>query len=341
MAQFGSDNHAPIHPEILAAINSENIGMSPSYGMDTSSTRLTQFLQSELGTQCQVFSVFTGTAANVLCFSHLKSFESIAVCDGSHIWLDECGAPEKFLGCKLWPLPNHNGLLALNDLQKLITRRGDQHYSQLKAVSLTLPSELGTLYTKSDLQQLSHFCKEHSLFLHIDGTRLYNALHSYGWTLPEFVKLVQPDAISLGGSKNGFLIGELILCFNNELAQVLKYTRKQMGQLPSKSRFIAAPFLHYLSSGLAERIAADSVKAAQKLSQAISAIDKSLIAHPVEANAVFVKLSLKIVSQMKKRGHFFYVWDERQELCRLMTHWGTTDSDIQEFATDLKEALSQ
>jgi threonine aldolase len=341
MAQFGSDNHAPTHPEILQSIHDENQGMSASYGIDQKSQELQKWLNEELKTSVQVFSVFTGTAANVLSFSHLKSFESIAVCATSHIWLDECGAPEKFLGCKLWPLPSRNGLLSLTDLQQQWVRRGDQHYSQLKAVSLTLPSEIGTVYKKEKLLEITNFCKLKSLFLHIDGTRLFNALHTYKWTLREFVKQVQPDAISLGGSKNGFVFGELILSFSEELNQSLKYTRKQMGQLPSKSRYVAAQFLKYLTTGLAEKIASEGIGAAEKLARELKSVDPKCVGVEQESNAVFANFHPKVISALKKKGHVFYVWEEKSHLCRLMTHWGTTDEEISSFVRDFKEASLQ
>lgn len=335
MISFGSDNHAGIHPKILAAFTEPAEPFAASYGMDSSSQELNKLL-CELFNAAETHLVFNGTAANVLGIGcALKSFESVLCTEVSHLNVDECGAPEKITGCKLIPLPHTNGKLSVADLEAAFIRRGDQHFSQIKMVSITQPTELGTVYSLEELQSLRAFCDKNKLFLHIDGARLANACHYLNCSFKDILKFA--DVSSVGGAKNGLLLGELVAIHNRDLKEGFKYLRKQYLQLPSKTRFIARQFQIYFSDNTWKEIAHHQHELAKKLCSRLK--EMGLVAnYPVESNAVFCNLPKSVIKTLRQT-YFFYVWDEKTSECRLMTSFATTEAHIENFTKALYTAL--
>jgi threonine aldolase len=339
LRSFGSDNHSGVHPALLQALTEANIDHAPSYGTDSwTESAIAQF-QKIFGETTDVHFVFNGTGANVVALRVcLQSYESVLCSDVSHLNVDECGAPEFFTGGKLIPLPSTQGKISLENLQSALIRRGDQHFSQVKVVSLTQPTELGTCYTLQELQDIAAFCKKENLFLHIDGARLSNAVVTLQISFQKMITDLGVDIVSFGGTKNGFLFGEAVLVFHPQLKSAMKYLRKQSAQLPSKTRFVAAQFDAYLKNNLWLDIAGHSVKMAEKLSQGLRReFPHYEITAARESNAVFVKFPQKLVKKLRER-YFFYVWDEKTFECRLMTSWDTTDQDVAGFLSALREA---
>jgi threonine aldolase len=338
MKGFGSDNHSGVHPDLLAAILNANLHHAPSYGTDDDSAKATALFKKEFGQNSKVFFVFNGTACNVLALkSVMKSHESVLCSSVSHLHNDECGAPEFFAG-KLIPLPHENGKLKLSTLKNAMVRKGDQHYSQPKVVSLTQPTELGTCYSLDEIKSITEWAHSENMVVHLDGARISNAVHFLKTTFKKMTTDLGVDIVSFGGTKNGFLMGEAIVVLNPSLATDLKYIRKQAGQLPSKTRFIAAQFQTYLSNQLFEKISDHSCKMATRLASRLQNISRIEITEPVESNAVFVKIPQAWVKTLREK-FFFYVWDEKTFECRLMTTWDTTETEIDEF-TDLVRQLS-
>ncbi len=337
MRGFGSDNHSGIHPEILQGIIDANQGHAPSYGTDSWSENAIEEFRHHFGSQAEVYFVFNGTAANVLSLrAGTRPYQAIFCSDVSHLHVDECGAPEFFTSCKLWALPSEHGKVSLEDLKKNLIRRGDQHFAQFSLLSLTQPTELGTLYSVNEIKEITDWCKQNKIHVHIDGARLANACVALDKTFKELTTDIGVDIVSFGGTKNGLMMGEAVVILNQNLAKDFVYLRKQSGQLPSKSRFIAAQFQAYFKNDLWKKIATHSLHQAQNLYNAVEGIDKVEVTHPVQSNAVFAKIPKSWVGPLKKEK-FFYVWDENTFECRWMTSWDTTELEINNFVQKLKE----
>jgi len=330
---FGSDNHSGVHPQIFAALQKANEGHAPSYGTDDWSERATALFQKEFGPQTQVFFVFNGTAANTLSLrAMLSPYQSVLCSDMSHLHVDECGAPEFFAGCKLQALPCCDGKLSLSTLKEALIRRGDQHYSQPRVVSLTQPTELGTCYSLQEMKEITSWAHQEGLLVHIDGSRLSNAATFLKVSFQELTTDLGVDVVSFGGTKNGLMMGEAVLFLNPDLAKNFKYIRKQSAQLPSKTRFLAAQFETYLSHGLWKEISGHSCEMAEQLYQGLKSVPGFEITASRQSNAVFVKIPKEYVKLLREK-FFFYVWNEKTFECRLMTSWDTTKEDIESFLT--------
>lgn len=334
---LASDNHTGVHPEILASLHEANIDHYHSYEGDPWTLKLRKKIKQLFGDRFKSYIVFNGTAANVLCLYHfLKPWESVLCTSDSHLHMDECGAPEKNIGCKLIVVETKNGKLSASQIHDSILRMGDQHYSQLKMVSITQPTELGTVYNLDELSEISKACKEHHLFLHIDGARFSNAVTHLKSSFIELSKYA--DAISFGGTKNGLLGGELVL-INSETSKNtdhFRFERKQLMQLPSKTRFIAQQFLTYFENELWKKIALHSLKMAEHLKNQILQIKEIQITQDRNSNAVFCIVPKLWIKELKNEI-FFYVWNEKTYEIRLMTSYDTTKNDIDLFINKAKE----
>jgi threonine aldolase len=335
MRGFGSDNHSGVHPVILQALSDANTGHAPSYGTDPLTEQCQALFKSHFGKTTETFFVFNGTAANVLSLkTMMKSYESCFVTDMSHMNQDECAAPEFFAG-KLIPVKSHNGKLTVAELEKHFIRLGDQHYTQPRVLSLTQPTEVGTLYSLDEIKTLTTWAKSKNLLVHMDGARFVNAVYQLKCSMRALTSDLGVDVLSFGGTKNGLMFGEAVVILNPALAKDFKYIRKQAAQLPSKTRFIAAQFLAFLNDNLYLKIAEHSCSMAQYLREKLTG--KAQISYPVESNAVFAQIPQPLIKTLKAQ-YFFYVWDEKTFECRLMTSWDTEKNDIDGF-TDLLASL--
>lgn len=335
MISFGSDNHAGIHPKILSAFTEASPPFAASYGTDDDSQALNKQLKEILGA-VDTHIVFNGTAANVLSIGcALHSFESVLCSEVSHLHVDECGAPEKITGCKLIPVGHTNGKVSVQSLRAALIRRGDQHFSQVKMVSITQPTELGTVYTLEELSEIRDFCKQNSLYLHIDGARLANACHFLNCSFKDILKFA--DISSVGGAKNGLLVGELVAIHNSQLKEGFKFLRKQYLQLPSKTRFLARQFQIYFSDNTWKEIAEHQHVLAKDLALRLKkcGLDSN---YPVESNAVFCNIPKHLVKTLRET-YFFYVWDEKTFECRLMTSFATRPEHVENFTQTLYTSL--
>lgn len=334
---FGSDNHAGIHPSILNSIVAANTDHAPSYGTDDFSDLALEEFKKHFGPETQTFFVFNGTAANVLALKQISaSYQGVYCSDVAHINVDECGAPEFFLGAKLFPLKSTDGKINFEELEKNYIRRGDQHYSQGQVLSLTQPTELGTNYSLAELKERIQWAKSKNMLVHIDGARLANAVARLGCTFKEMTFDLGADVVSFGGTKNGLMMGEAVIFKNKELAQNFKFVRKQAGQLPSKTRFIACQFVEYFKNDLWKTIAQHSHEMAIYLYESCQGLSQVQIRSRPDSNAVFAIIPKAWIKPLKERC-FFYVWDESTFECRWMMSWDTQKSDIDDFVKLLKE----
>lgn len=332
LISFGSDNHSGVHPLLLEEMIRVNEGFAPSYEQDPWSQELRKHVLSSFSAlDCAL--VFNGTAANVLSLQiALESYQAVLCAETSHMNLDECGAPEKIAGVKLIPASTIDGKIAIDGIENYLTRNGDQHHSQIKMISVTQPTEYGTVYTLAELKKIRAICDQHQLYLHIDGARLANAAVHLSCTLADLCEFA--DVVSLGGAKNGLMLGELIVVRNPTLKDGLKFFRKQSLQLPSKTRFLTAPFTKYLQNNLWREIALHENAMAQYLRQQLEALPGIEFTHTTQANSVFCLLPKSIIKELRK-SYFFYVWNEKTFEVRLMTSFSTQKEHIDGFCQEL------
>jgi len=337
---FGSDNHSGIHPLILDSIKQLNADFVPAYGDDPYTQEVEQLFVQEFGPDARVFFAFNGTGANVLCLKALtQSHHAIICADTAHINVDECGAPERFTGCKLIPVPTPDGKLTPQWVQKELKGFGFQHHAQPKVISISQPTEFGAIYTPSEIAALATLAHRNQMYLHVDGSRLANAVASSGLTFREHITDTGVDALSFGGTKNGMLLGEAVVFLRPHLAHDFLYLRKQAMQLFSKSRFIAAQYKAYFKDQLWRQTATHANQMAIYMASRLAEVPQVTITHPVESNAIFATIPRAICDKLLEK-HLFYVWNE--EICqvRWMCSFSTTKEDVDIFISDLKTLIS-
>lgn len=334
---FGSDNHATVHPRILAALAEANRGHVPSYGGDPWTLRAEELFRAHFGPQARTFFVFNGTAANTLSLRLLtRPGQSVLCSDTAHIHQDEAAGPEFFIQGKLQPLPSIDGKLTVAALEEAWTRRGDVHFAQSRVLSLTQPTELGTLYTLDELRALIGWAKTKSLFVHVDGARLAVAAEALGVGFAAMTTELGVDVVSFGGTKNGLLGGEAVVVLSPALAADFPVLRKQAGQLPSKTRFVSAQFVAFFENDTWREIAAASLRHARRLAEGVRGLPGVEITRPVESNVVFARVPKEWTKALREK-YFFYVWNENTWECRWMTSWDLRDDDVDGFVARLKE----
>ena len=338
--QFASDNYAGICPEAAEAMAHANHGHCTAYGDDPWTTGASDAFRKLFETDCEVYFVFNGTAANSLALASLcQSYHGVICCEASHVETDECGAPEFFSnGSKLLVSQSNDGKLTPAGIHELATKRQDIHYPKPRVVTITQPTETGRVYSLNELKAIADVCREHRLFLHMDGARFANACARLGCTPAELTWRNGVDVLCFGGTKNGMAVGEAVLFFDRTLAEDFDYRCKQAGQLSSKMRFLAAPWMGMLQSGAWLRNAAHANACARYLSERLSGIPGVQIVSPVEANAVFVKTSDEILEALRQRGWKFYTFIGGA--ARFMCSWDTSRERIDELCRDLRECAS-
>jgi threonine aldolase len=333
--EFASDNTAAICPEAWAELQAANEGGASSYGDDRWTQQVRERVRELFETDCEVFLVSNGTAANGLALAQLcQSFNSIICHENAHIQTDECGAPEFFSGgSKLLPTEGANGKLDLAEVSAMIARQPELHAPKPRALSLTQATELGTVYTIDELRAVSEFAKEHSLYLHMDGARFANAAASLRCTPKAISWQAGVDVLCFGGTKNGTGAGELVIFFEKELARNFDYRLKQGGQLTSKMRFLAAPWLGLLHNNVWLRNAQKANDGARLLCEKLRAADIHNV-FPREANAIFVRMPSPLVDRLHRHGWQFYKFIE-PDIYRFMCSWAVTKTAIGELITDV------
>ena len=336
---FASDNNAGVHPEILAAMAQVNQGHVTGYGNDIYTAEAISLFIEEFGSGTEVFFVFNGTGANVLGLATLtRSFHSVICAESAHIQEDECGAPEKFTGCKLLPVETENGKLTPEAIEAHLTGFNFEHHSQPKVISISQVTEMGTLYQPEEIRALSGLAHRHNMYLHMDGARIANAAAALDLPFRGFTRDCGVDVLSFGGTKNGMMMGEAVVFFNPDLTAETKYLRKQSMQLFSKMRYVSAQFTAYFNNGLWKRSALHANKMAKMLAENISAIPQVRITQKVEANGVFAVIPREIIAPLQEK-FFFYIWNDKINEVRWMTSFDTTESEILEFTRTIKNLL--
>ncbi len=337
---FASDNNAGVHPEILQAIAMVNQGHVVGYGADPYTAIMVNTFREHFGADVEVFPVFNGTGANCLSLQALtKSYHAVLCAASAHIYTDECGAPEKFTGCKLIPIPTTDGKLTVELVRHAYHGIGDEHHVQPKVISITQATEMGTVYRPEEIRALAQFAHERDLYLHLDGARIANAAASLGQNLRQATRDLGVDVLSFGGTKNGILGGEAVVFFRPDMAEDFLYLRKQAMQLASKMRFISAQLGALLTNDLWLTNAQHSNRMAKLLEVEVRKIPQAKIVYHVEANGVFAKIPHEAIAKIQER-YFFYVWNEEESVVRWMCSFDTTEEDVREFGAFVAKVLA-
>ncbi|HKV36374.1 MAG TPA: low specificity L-threonine aldolase [Pyrinomonadaceae bacterium] len=335
---FASDNNAGVHPEMIEAIAAANNGHVVAYGSDPFTARAVKVFQKHFGKDIAVYFVFGGTGANVLGLKAMtNTYEAVICADTAHINVDECGAPEKFTGCKLLNIPTPDGKIRVEQIKPFLHGVGFEHHVQPRVISVSQATEMGTVYTKSELKTLANFAHDHNMLLHVDGARIANAAVSLNARLKEITVDCGVDVLSYGGAKNGMMYGEAVVFLNKKLGDNFKYIRKQGMHLPSKMRFISAQFEALLSGDLWRRSAAHANRMARMLGSELEKAGIKLT-QPVESNGVFAVIPEKYIEALQKK-YFFYVWNEEISECRFMASFDTTEEDIHDFVALVRKIV--
>ncbi|GAA5173979.1 low specificity L-threonine aldolase [Niveibacterium umoris] len=339
--EFASDNTAGICPEAMEALLAANSGHMASYGNDDWTRRACDAIRATFETDCEVFFVFNGTAANSLALASLcQSYHSIVCHKLAHVETDECGGPEFFSnGTKLLLAGGADGKLDMRGVEKLISARSDIHYPKPRAVTITQSTEVGTVYSLEEVRALGEGCREHDLAFHMDGARFANAVASLGVSPADITWRAGVDVLSFGGTKMGMPVGEAVVFFDHDMAKDFAYRCKQAGQLASKMRFLSAPWVGMLAENAWLTRAAHANAMARRLGNALARLPGIAPLFPVQSNAVFVSMPQHAADALKEKGWAFYSFIGAGG-ARFVCSWATQPEQVDALVADVKACLA-
>ncbi len=340
---FASDNAAGVHPAVMAALAEANTGHALAYGDDRWTNETNARIRELFGEQASAFLVWGGTGANVMALATMLGPAQAVICTNwSHINVDETGAPERILGAKLIDLDCPDGKLVPAQLEHEAHAIGAIHHAQPGVVSLTQSTELGTLYSIDEIAALCDTAHRLGMSVHVDGARLANAVAALGGTTATLRAMTVEagvDVVTFGATKNGMMYGEAVVYLNDRFSAVAPYVRKQVTQLPSKMRFVAAQFNALIHDDLWLKLADHSNEMAQRLYRATKDIPHVVYDSPPAVNSVFPHLPFEAIKPMQD-WCFFWDWSVPVNQVRWMTAWDTTANDVDVFADGVREYLS-
>ncbi|PYI73759.1 MAG: threonine aldolase [Verrucomicrobia bacterium] len=333
---FASDNTAAICPEAWAALEEANTKYAPAYGEDEWTAEVCWRIRKIFEVDCDVYFVFTGTAANALGLAQLcQPFHGVICHERAHIQTDEGGAAEFYTrGARLFLTNTSDGKIDRGQAEKLVAQQVELHGHMMRAISVAQATELGTVYTPDEVAEIGGFVRAHQMLLHMDGARFANAVASLGCAPKTITWKAGVDILSFGGTKNGVAAGELVIFFDKRSSRDFQYRVKQAGHLGSKMRFLAAPWLGLLNEDVWLRNARHANQAARQLAQRLRGEVGIEPLFPVESNAVFVRMDDELVRGLEALGWRFYKFIE-PDIYRLMCSWATTEEEISSFVADV------
>lgn len=341
LEQFASDNYAGMCPEAIAALLEANQGQAIAYGADPWTQQAADRFRELFETDCEVFFVFSGTAGNSLALASLcQSYHSVICHELAHIETDECGAPEFFSnGAKLLLGHGGNGKLTPEAIEQIVLKRADIHYPKPKVVSLTQPTEVGTLYSLEELAAIRTVAEHYQLKIHMDGARFANAIAALDCSPADMTWKQGVDVLCFGGTKNGLAVGEAVIFFDRTLAADFDYRCKQAGQLASKMRFMSAPLAGVLKDDVWLKHARHANDCAAYLAERLATIEGVRLMFPTQANGVFVELPESVIAALHEKGWHFYTFIGVGG-ARLMCSWQTTRDRIDALVQDIRAELT-
>jgi len=326
------------HPSILEALNNSNFVQQTAYGLDEYTENAKTLIRAEINNdQADVYLVTGGTLANIIIMSSsLRPHEAIISAETGHIAMRETGAIEA-TGHKIITMPSTDGKLTVASVQAALdSHMHAPHMVKPKLVYLSNATEVGTIYSKSELEALYQFCQEKQLYLFVDGARLGTALccDDSDMTMADIARY--SDIFTIGGTKNGALIGEAIVINRDSLKEDFAFIIKQRGALLAKGRLLGVQFVELFREGLYFTLTTRANKLARDLSNGLVEKGHSLEA-PTQTNQIFAVLPNDLIAQLQE--HFdFYVWgkkDKHSSVVRLVTSWATPEEEVKRFIAQL------
>ena len=333
---FASDNCSSVHKRIMGAIESVNAGSSEAYGNDAHTVYAKEVIKREFDNDPDVYFVYNGTAANVISIMGcIKPFEAVVTTDISHIETDEAGAPEGISRSKVLTVEHKDGKIDLAAAKGFLEYKGSVHHVQPKLISIAQTTEIGTVYSKKEIDRIVRFAHENDMYIHVDGARIANACAASGIDLNGMIADTGVDILSLGVSKNGGMFGDAIVVFNEMIKKDFIYYIKHALNLHSKNRYIAAQFIEFFKDGLFYSNAKKANEKMMEMSEYLKELKIRFLVEP-DANAAFVYLDKRVYTQLSRKYYFHNI---SNDLYRLMTSYDTTSECIQKFYNDLKRLL--
>ena len=331
MINFASDNYAGVHPRVMKALAAANEGCACAYGDDSHTTEADAAFKKLFGDDIASFIVVNGTGANVLGLASLiKPYHAVVCADIAHINVDETGAPERQLGCKLLTISSKDGKITPQDVEQFLFAKGVVHHTQPKVISITQSTEYGAVYTPEEVKALGDFARKHDMYLHMDGARIANAVAALDVDVTAFTRDAGVDVLSFGGTKNGMMFGEAVVFFDSKLAEGFEYMRKQNLQLLSKMRYASCQFNELLCDGLWLELARNYNAMARRLAEGLEPVAAVQVCNSVEANSVFAIISPEHQEELHKQFSF-YEWNESTHEVRLVCSFDTTEQHVDAF----------
>ncbi|MGZ8735423.1 MAG: threonine aldolase family protein [Acidimicrobiia bacterium] len=337
---FASDNASGVHPAVMDALVAANDGHALAYGSDVWTERAVGRFHDLFGPAAEVVFTWGGTGANVVGLQCLLAPWQAVICpDSAHIAVDECGAPERFTGCKLIEVPTHDSRLLPEHVERHLHLLGDEHHVQPRVVSITESTESGTLYRPEEIAALSTVAHEHGLLVHLDGARIANAVAALDVDLSTLVVDTGVDVMTFGGTKNGMMYGEAVVFLGPDLGEHARFVRKQAGQLPSKMRFVSAQFEALLTDDLWLHNAQHANAMASRVAARAVLVPGVDVVRPPDVNAVFARLPAAAIRPLQEWS-FFWVWDPAESIVRWMCSFDTTEDDVDRFIEGVAEIVA-
>ena len=331
MRSFASDNNSGVHPMIMDAIVRANSDHAVGYGDDPWTAEAVETIRQAFTPDCDVYFVFNGTGSNAVALQTItRPFNSILCAETAHIVIDECGAPAKMTGCHICSIHTPDGQLTPELIKPHLVGFGEQHHSQPGAIYLSECSELGTIYTPEELKAITSLAHQNGMKVHMDGARLANACASLHLSFKALTVDVGIDVLSFGGTKNGLMLGECVIVFDEEAKKYAKFFRKQSAQLASKLRYLSCQFTPYLETGIWLTNAQHANAMAQKLYSALNQFPDIRFTQKVESNQLFMTMPRPLIEYLQEK-YFFYIWNEANNEIRLVTSFDTKPEEIDEL----------
>ena len=329
LLNFASENYAGVQEDMMRAIAEANTGHAGSYGNDPITAEAIAVMKQHFGDDIDVYFAFNGTGANNFGLgSATKRYDAIYCTEVAHIYVDESTAPEAFTGCRIYIVKSKDGKIDPDALKASLGRKGDVHHPQPGVVSITQPTEYGTVYSLEEIKTLKDICIENGMLLHVDGARFFNAVAKLGISLKQMTGHM--DILTLGGTKAGMMFGEAVIFFNQKTPGQFRFQLKRSMQLASKNRFISAQFKRMLQDNLWHDLAVYTNQLARQFEKEIAAVPAIKIAYPVETNAVFITLSKALYEKVQQYARFYY-WNDEREEARLIFAFNNTPEEVTEF----------
>ncbi|WP_289292347.1 MULTISPECIES: low specificity L-threonine aldolase [Bacteroides] len=331
MRSFASDNNSGVHPAVMEALMQANRNHALGYGDDPWTEEAVRKIKETFTADCEPLFVFNGTGSNVVALQLMtKPYHSILCAETAHIYVDECGAPVKMTGCQIRPVATPDGKLSPELILPYLHGFGDQHHSQPGAVYLSQCTELGTVYTPEELKAITSLAHQYGMRVHMDGARIANACAALNLSLKALTVDCGIDVLSFGGTKNGLMMGECVVIFDDTLKAEARFVRKQSAQLASKMRYLSCQFTAYLTNELWLKNASHANAMARKLYEALKDFPGVCFTQKMQSNQLFLTMPRPVIDRMLQ-SYFFYFWNEGNNEIRLVTSFDTTEEDIDQF----------